>query len=746
MRRFLGLVRYLNAFLPRLAIQSEILSRLTLRKYEKGFPEWTDEYEIAFQNIKEIVTSRECLTVIDHNDPSKKIFVTTDASDTCSGAVLSFGETWEGSRPVAFDSMTFKGAELNYPVHEKELLAILRAIRRWKVDLLGSEFLVYTDHKTLLNFENQKDLSRRQARWMEELSIYNCKFVYVKGEDNTVADALSRFPHAKIASLEIAEASASHPYHFCPDEEIVIASIMPGAGVFACVTALSNNEFQRLDTKITLDPKLVSEVVAGYTSDPWCQKLLSASRGVENLIIRNGLWFLSGRLIILANCALRTVVFQTAHDALGHFGFAKTYGAIRDSYFWPNMRKDLEESYIPGCADCQRNKAGTTKPAGPLHPLPIPDARCESVALDFIGPLPEDDGYNMILTMTDRLGSDVRIVPVRSDITAKQLAVIFFDEWYCENGLPLNIVSDRDKLFLSNFWKELCKLVGIETAMSSAYHPESDGASERTNKTVNQCLRFHVARNQTGWKRALKRVRFHIMSTVNASTGYSPFQLRFGQQPKILPSLIDRAPEDNIAVMSAKDVIEQVMIDVASAKDNLMVAKISQAYHANARRQDAPVYEPGDKVMLSTLNRRRDYRNADENRVAKFMPRFDGPYEVIHANFKASTVTLSIPNAPNVFPTFHTSLVKMFRQNDDDKFPQRTLHAPGPVTVDGFDEYFVDKFIDHKKIGSKVQYLVRWVGEGPEEDRWIAGEYLDKNEALDRYWANHPGGNPFSLL
>ena len=123
-----------------------------------------------------------------------KIFVTTDASDYCSGAVLSFGETWESAKPVAFDSMTFKAAELNYPVHEKEMLAIIRALKKWRSDLVGVPFLIYTDHKTLENFHQQRDLSRRQARWMEFMSQYDGRIVYVKGGENTVADALSRFP------------------------------------------------------------------------------------------------------------------------------------------------------------------------------------------------------------------------------------------------------------------------------------------------------------------------------------------------------------------------------------------------------------------------------------------------------------------------------------------------------------------------------------------------------------------------
>lgn len=100
-------------------------------------------------------------------------------------------------------------------------------------------------------------------------------------------------------------------------------------------------------------------------------------------------------------CKVREYIFQMAHDNLGHFGFAKTYELIRHSYFWPHMRKDLEEGYIPGCIECQHNKNRTSKPSGPLHPLPIPDGCCDSVALDFIGPLPADCEFDMILTMTD---------------------------------------------------------------------------------------------------------------------------------------------------------------------------------------------------------------------------------------------------------------------------------------------------------------------------------------------------------
>jgi hypothetical protein len=157
--------------------------------------------------------------------------------------------------------------------------------------------------------------------------------------------------------------------------------------------------------------------------------------------------------------------------------------------------------------------------------------------------------------------------------------VVFFDQWYCENGLPLEIVSDRDKLFMSKFWQVLHGLTGVKLKMSTAYHPQSDGASKRTNKTVNQCLRYHVERNQLGWKRALPRVRFDIMNTVNSSTGFSPFQLHMGRAPRVIPPLVRGVGE--ITDIRATTVIEKLQQDVLEAKDNMLRAKTAQSLAVN---------------------------------------------------------------------------------------------------------------------------------------------------------------------
>jgi hypothetical protein len=223
--------------------------------------------------------------------------------------------------------------------------------------------------------------------------------------------------------------------------------------------------------------------------------------------------------------------------------------------------------------------------------------------MDFIGPLPTDNGYDCILTMTDRMGgADIRLVPTNTTISAEELAALFFEHWYCENGLPTDIISDRDKLFISKFWKALHALTGVKIKMSTTYHPETDGASERTNKSVIQAIRYYVERNQKGWSKALPKIRFDLMNTVNASTGFSGFHLRMGRSPRIIsPAMPEKLPAELRELEEAKRAIKLVKTlrcDVNIAKDKLWEAKVSQTHAANMKRSKEDVFRVGDPVLL----------------------------------------------------------------------------------------------------------------------------------------------------
>lgn len=211
----------------------------------------------------------------------------------------------------------------------------------------------------------------------------------------------------------------------------------------------------------------------------------------------------------------------------------------------------------------------------------------------------------------NRLNSDMHIVTSWMDITMEDMALIFFNEWYCKNGLPLDIILDHDKLFMSKFWQALHGLTGVKLKMSSAYHPQSDGASECSNKTINQCLHYHVEHNQLGWRRVLPQVCFDIMNMINVSTGFSPFQLRMGHSPCIIPPLVSLG-NGVVEDIHAEEVIKQLQEDIMEAQDNMLHAKTSQALCTNVDRADDFPFQEGQCVMLSTLHRQQEYKTKGE--------------------------------------------------------------------------------------------------------------------------------------
>ena len=197
--------------------------------------------------------------------------------------------------------------------------------------------------------------------------------------------------------------------------------------------------------------------------------------------------------------------------------------------------------------------------------------------------------------------------------------------------------------------------------------------------------------------------------------------------------------------MSAREIVEMIEKSVMDTKDNLMLAKISQAYFANERRSPEIKYKIGDKVMLTTANRRCEFKEkAGNGRVAKFMPRYNSPWEIIEVHPEMSTYKLNLPNSTNIFPTFHASQIKPFIPNDDEHFPSRkNTDIPEPLLVDSELENYVECILDFKKINRKPSYLVCWVGFGPEHNEWLPATMLEDNEALD-CWIDFGGTSHLS--
>ena len=232
------------------------------------------------------------------------------------------------------------------------------------------------------------------------------------------------------------------------------------------------------------------------------------------------------------------------------------------------------------------------------------------------------------------------------------------------------------------------------------------------------------------------------MNTVNKSTGFTPFQLCMGRCPHIIPPLVPTKSSSTVTDIDAWHVIRKLETDVFEAQDILLKAKLSQAVQANKHHTLAFPFTVGSCVRLSTWHRQKEYKAKGEKCVAKFMPRYDGPYTVIDIDEQHSTVTLDLPNSPNIFPTFHTSQIIPYIESDTQKFPSRYFEELEPIiTEDGNKEQYIDKILDARRHRRGYQYLVRWRGFGHEHDEWPPGSELEDCEALD-IWLALQNGSP----
>ena len=297
---------------------------------------------------------------------------------------------------------------------------------------------------------------------------------------------------------------------------------------------------------------------------------------------------------------LRTQLLYEAHDAASsaHLGRDKTLERLQRHFYWPQMYKTVHE-YVRTCDQCQRSKATNQSPPGLLQPLPIPQRNWDCVSLDFIGPLPKtSNGYDMIMTVVDKLSKMIHIIPTTSSATAPDTAQLFFSHVFKHHGLPSSVISDRDTKFTSDFWTCLFNLTGTRLLLSTAYHPQTDGQTERANRTIEDMLRPYVSSHHTDWDQHIAAVEFAYNNSVHAGTGFTPFYLNYGQHPRTPASLL--APPADPAPNAAADAfISRLRTNVAAAQQNLQAAIDKQKVQADKHRRPLQ-FSVGDSVLLST--------------------------------------------------------------------------------------------------------------------------------------------------
>ncbi|KAL4025181.1 hypothetical protein IC575_013559 [Cucumis melo] len=642
---FLGLTGYYRRFVRN---YGTIAAPLTQQLKKGGF-HWNEEATLAFERLKSAMIT---LPVLALPDFSKQFEIEADASGYGVGAVLV-----QDGRPIAFYSHTLALRDRARPVYERELMAVVLAVQRWRPYLLIGKFKVKTDQKALKFLLDQRIIQPQYQKWIAKLLGYSFKVVYKPGVDNGAADALSRKPD--------------------------------GVQLFG------------LSIPITVDLEVIKKEVY---QDPKYEKIIKQLEQGEELTENNysmqrGLLMYKNRLVILKQSSLIPVILDTFHNSVvgGHSGFLRTYKRAAAELFWEGMKADIKK-HCEECLTCQRSKSLALSPAGLLVPLEIPQAVWSDISMDFVEGLPKSSGFEVILVVVDRLSKYGHFLPLKHPYTAKSVAELFVKEIVRLHGFPLSIVSDRDKIFLSQFWSEIFRLSGTKLNKSTAYHPQSDGQTEVVNRGVETYLRCFCNEKPKDWSKWLPWTEYWYNTTFQRSIGMTPFQVVYGRQPPTLLSYGSTLSKNS----TVEEMLQERDLVLASLREHLRLAQEQMKLYADRKRR-AVEYSVGEYVFL----RIRPYRQLSvrSRRNEKLAPRFFGPYKIVE-RIGPVAYRLQLPESSKIHPVFHVSqLRKMVGQ-----------HEGSQPTIQFVDENYVWKSdpevaVEYREtVAGQWEVLVCWKG------------------------------------
>ncbi|GJS72463.1 putative reverse transcriptase domain-containing protein [Tanacetum coccineum] len=630
-RQFLGLAGYYRRFIEWFSKIAKPMTKLTQKKVKF---EWGDKQEAAFQLLKQKLCSAPILAL---PEGSEDFIAYCDASKKGLGVVLMQRE-----KVISYASRQLKIHEKNYTTHDLELGAVVFALKIWRHYLYGTKCTVFTDHKSLQHILDQKELNMRQRRWLELLSDYDCDIRYHPGKANVVADALSR-----------------------KERE-------PPLRVRALVMTISLNlpkQILNAQTEARKPENIKSEDVGGMLIEN--AKFPEAIREQKLEPRADGTLCLNGRSWLPCYGDLRTVIMHESHKSKYsiHPGSDKMYQDMKKLYWWPNMKADIA-TYVNKCLTCAKVKAEHQRPSGLLVQPKIPEWKWDNITMDFVTKLPKtSQGYDTIWVIVDRLTKSAIFTPMRETDPLDKLARLYLKEVVTRHGIPVSIICDRDPRFASNFWRSLQNALGINLDMSTAYHPQTDGQSERTIQTLEDMLRACAIDFGKGWAR--------------------PFGALFGR--KFRSPFDDEVGEAQIL---GPELIQETTAKIIQIKQRMQAARDRQKSYADLKRKPME-FQVGDKVMLKVSPWKGVVRFGKRG---KLNPRYVGPFKVIERVGEVA-YKLELPEElSRVHNTFHVSNLKKCHSDEPLAVPLDGLHLDGKL-------HFVEEPVEI--VGRKVKWLKR---------------------------------------
>ncbi|GKA55735.1 reverse transcriptase domain-containing protein [Tanacetum coccineum] len=556
-------------------------------------------YRRFIENFSKIAKSLTILTQKALPDGPEDFVVYCDASGIGLGCVLM-----QRGKVIAYASRQLKIHEKNYTTHDLELGAVVFALKIWRHYLYGTKSVIYTDHKSLQHIFSQKELNMRQRRWIELFSDYDCEIRYHPGKANVVADALSRKERVK------------------PKRVRAMNMILQSS----------------IKDRILAAQKEAVDEFAGL------------QKGLDKMIEQrsDGTLYYLDRIWVPLKGEVRTLIMDEAYKSKYsvHPGADKMYYDLRDRYWWPRMKKDIAE-YVSKCLTCLKVKAEHQRPS-----TEIPVWKWEGIAMDFVTKLPRtSSGHDTIWVIMDRLTKSAHFLPMREDYKMDRLARLYLNEIVARHGVPISIISDHDSHFTSRFWQSMQEALGTRLDMSTTYHPQTDGQSERTIQTLEDMLRACILDFGGSWDVHLPLVEFSYNNSYHSSMRCAPFEALYGRKCRS-PIMWAEVGEGQLI---GPELVQETTEKISQIKDRLKAAHDHQKSYADKRRKPLMFCSRVDYVLLKVSPWKGVVRFGKKGKLA---PRFVGPFEIIE---KVGPVAyqLDLPEELNgVHDTFHVSNLK----------------------------------------------------------------------------------------
>ncbi|WVZ62939.1 hypothetical protein U9M48_012628 [Paspalum notatum var. saurae] len=595
-KSFLGLAKYYRRFIDNF---SKIAKPMTELLKDKVLFEWNDKHEKSFQCLKDKLTTTPVLTL---PDLQKDFVVYCDASRQGLGCVLMQDNH-------------------NYPTHDLELAAVVHALKIWRHYLLGNKCDIYTDHKSLKYIFTQSELNMRQRRWLELIKDYELEIHYHPGKANVVADALSRKSYCNLLTGE------ELLIELCAEMEQLRLDFV------------TTEQLNELRVRCTLEDQI-------RQAQKDCPSIAELKVGMKKGLLPDfriddqGTIWLKERLCIPLDEGIRESILTKAHCTKYsiHPGSTKMYQDLKKLFWWRRMKRDIA-AFVAQCDTCNRIKAEKQRPAGLLKPLDIPMWKWEKITMDFIIGLPRTPKGNDSIWATHN---------------APRLAELYIQNMLGLHGVPISTVSDRGPQSTARFWKSLHEALGTKLDYSTAYHPQTDGQTERVNQLLEDLLRACLLTYGPNWENSLPFAELSYNNSYQASIEMSPFQALYGRQCRT-PLMWEEAGE--------RQFFGPAMFEKAAEN----VAKSRQKSYADKRRREL-TFEAGEFVYLkvSPLCGIKRFHTR-----GKLGPRYVGPYK-IKKRIGDLAYELELPeHLSGVHPVFHVSqLRKCLRLPEDQISPE----------------------------------------------------------------------------